>query len=96
MNRDAAWQLLTEYTKSDSLLKHAMAVEAAVRGYARRFARTRRPGAWSACSTTSTTSDGRRPRIIRFAAAKSCDERGYPEWVMRAISVARRLQRRAA
>ena len=36
-NRDAAWQLLTEYTKGDSLLKHALAVEAAVRGYARMF-----------------------------------------------------------
>ena len=31
LNRDAAWQLLTEYTKGDSLLKHAMGVEAAVR-----------------------------------------------------------------
>ena len=37
MNRDDAWQLLTEYTKSESLLKHALAVEAAVRGYARTF-----------------------------------------------------------
>src|SRR6185436_12790397 len=36
LNRDDAWTLLTEYTKSDSLLKHAMAVEAAVRGYARK------------------------------------------------------------
>jgi len=37
MTRDKAWALLTEYTKSESLLKHAMAVEASVRGYARRF-----------------------------------------------------------
>ena len=37
MQRDAAWALLTEYTKSDSLRKHAMGVEAAVRGYARKF-----------------------------------------------------------
>jgi len=37
LNRDDAWALLTEYTKSESLLKHAMAVEAAVRGYARKF-----------------------------------------------------------
>ena len=36
-SRDSAWQLLNEYTKSESLLKHAMAVEAAVRGYARKF-----------------------------------------------------------
>ena len=35
--RDDAWALLTEYTKSESLLKHALAVEAAVRGYARMF-----------------------------------------------------------
>ena len=37
LTRERAWALLTEYTKSESLLKHAMAVEAAVRGYARRF-----------------------------------------------------------
>src|SRR5438874_4137909 len=36
-NRPDAWLLLTAYTKSESLLKHAMAVEASVRGYARRF-----------------------------------------------------------
>ena len=35
--REAAWQLLTEWTQSDSLRKHALAVEAAVRGYARQF-----------------------------------------------------------
>jgi putative nucleotidyltransferase with HDIG domain len=37
LTREKAWALLTEYTKSESLLKHAMAVEASVRGYARRF-----------------------------------------------------------
>jgi putative nucleotidyltransferase with HDIG domain len=35
--REDAWRLLTEYTKSDSLLKHALAVEAAMRGYAAHF-----------------------------------------------------------
>ncbi len=38
MNRDEAWALLNEFTKSESLLKHAMAVEAAMRHYARHFA----------------------------------------------------------
>ncbi|MEO8428347.1 MAG: HDIG domain-containing metalloprotein [Verrucomicrobiota bacterium] len=33
MNRDEGWQLLTEFTKSESLLKHALAVEAAMRHY---------------------------------------------------------------
>lgn len=35
--RDHAWALLTEYTAGESLRKHALGVEAAVRGYARRF-----------------------------------------------------------
>src|SRR6188474_3925274 len=37
ISRDAAWALLTEWTQSESLRKHALAVEAAVRGYARKF-----------------------------------------------------------
>jgi predicted hydrolase (HD superfamily) len=37
ISRDAAWQLLTEWTTGESLRKHALAVEAAVRGYARTF-----------------------------------------------------------
>ena len=37
MTRDEAWQLLCEYTPSDSLRKHALSVEAAMRHYARHF-----------------------------------------------------------
>jgi putative nucleotidyltransferase with HDIG domain len=37
MTREEAWSLLNEYTKSDSLIKHALAVEAAMRHYAARF-----------------------------------------------------------
>ncbi|MBM3316512.1 MAG: HDIG domain-containing protein [Candidatus Eisenbacteria bacterium] len=35
--RDEAWELLTEHTSGESLIKHALAVEAAMRAYARRF-----------------------------------------------------------
>jgi putative nucleotidyltransferase with HDIG domain len=37
VTRDRAWETLTEYTKSEALLRHALAVEAAVRGYADRL-----------------------------------------------------------
>jgi putative nucleotidyltransferase with HDIG domain len=35
--RDDAWTLVTEYTGSDSLRRHMLAVEAAMRAYARRY-----------------------------------------------------------
>jgi putative nucleotidyltransferase with HDIG domain len=35
VTRDRAWETLTRYTKSEALLRHALAVEAAVRWYAR-------------------------------------------------------------
>jgi putative nucleotidyltransferase with HDIG domain len=37
MNRENAWCLLTEFTQSESLRKHALAVEACMRAYARKF-----------------------------------------------------------
>ena len=37
MTRNEAWNLLNEYTKSESLIKHALAVEAAMRHYAARL-----------------------------------------------------------
>ena len=37
MDRSRAWALLTEFTLTDSLRKHALAVEAAMRAYAARY-----------------------------------------------------------
>ena len=46
MDRDRAWVLLTEFTQSDSLRKHALAVEAAMRAYAVRYGQD--PETWGA------------------------------------------------
>ncbi|HET9322546.1 MAG TPA: HDIG domain-containing protein [Gaiellaceae bacterium] len=37
VTRDRAWDTLTRYTQSEALLRHALAVEAAVRAYARKL-----------------------------------------------------------
>jgi putative nucleotidyltransferase with HDIG domain len=37
IDREQAWCLLTEFTRSESLRKHALAVEACMRAYARKF-----------------------------------------------------------
>ena len=37
ISRDGAWVLFCEWTESDSLRKHALAVEAGMRAYARRY-----------------------------------------------------------
>src|SRR5437588_706242 len=37
MTRESAWGLLTEFTQSESLRKHALAVEACMRAYARKL-----------------------------------------------------------
>jgi putative nucleotidyltransferase with HDIG domain len=85
MNRDAAWQLLTEYTKSDSLLKHAMAVEAAVRGYARKFGENEED--WGVVALLHDFDYERWPTLGEHPV-KGCEilkEKEYPDWVMRAI-----------
>jgi len=85
MNRDEAWQLLTEYTKSDSLLKHAMAVEAALRGYARQFGEDEE--AWGIVGLLHDFDYERWPSLDDhpFRGCEILRERGYPDWVTRAI-----------
>jgi putative nucleotidyltransferase with HDIG domain len=44
VDRTAAWSILTEFTRSESLRKHALAVEASMRAYARKYRAD--PEAW--------------------------------------------------
>jgi predicted hydrolase (HD superfamily) len=85
MNRDAAWQLLTEYTKSESLLKHAMGVEAALRGYARTFGEDEEE--WGIVGLLHDFDYERwpTPEDHPFRGCEILRDRGYPEWMTRAI-----------
>ena len=85
VRRDEAWALLTEWTQSESLRKHALAVEAAVRGYAREFGEDE--DAWGVVALLHDFDYERYPDAADHPF-RGCDElrrRGYPEWVMRAI-----------
>jgi len=85
MNRDDAWALLTEYTKGDSLLKHALAVEAAVRGYARKFGEDQE--GWGMTALLHDFDYERWPTLGDHPnkGAEIMRAKGYPEWMIRAI-----------
>jgi putative nucleotidyltransferase with HDIG domain len=85
LDRAAAWALLTEWTASDSLRKHALAVEAAVRGYARLAGANEEE--WGVVALLHDFDYERYPTLGDHPN-KGCEHLrtlGYPEWVMRAI-----------
>jgi putative nucleotidyltransferase with HDIG domain len=85
LTRDAAWALLTEFTENENLRKHALAVEAAVRGYARLWGEDEE--AWGVVALLHDFDYERYPDLKDhpFRGAEIMRERGYPEWVIRAI-----------
>ena len=85
MNRDDAWSLLNEYTRSDSLLKHALSVEAAVRGYARKFGEDE--AGWGITALLHDFDYERWPTLgdHPYKGSEILREKGYPDWVIRAI-----------
>jgi putative nucleotidyltransferase with HDIG domain len=85
LTRENAWALLTGYTKSDSLLKHAMAVEAGLRHYARRFGEDEE--VWGFVGLIHDFDYERWPDAQNhpFRGVEILRERGVPEFVLRAI-----------
>ena len=84
-SRETAWALLTEWTQGESLRKHALAVEAAVRGYARKFGEDEE--AWGVVALLHDF-DYERYQTAADHPFRGCEElqrRGYPDWVTRAI-----------
>jgi predicted hydrolase (HD superfamily) len=85
LSRDDAWSLVTEYTQSESLRKHMLGVEAAVRGYARHFGENEDD--WGAVALLHDFDYERYPdqQNHPFRGVEILKAKGYPEWVTRAI-----------
>ena len=85
LTRETAWALLTEYTENENLRKHALAVEAAVRGYARLWGEDEE--AWGVVALLHDFDYDRWPSLEDhpFRGAEILRERGYPQWAIRAI-----------
>jgi putative nucleotidyltransferase with HDIG domain len=88
--RDDAWKLLCEYTQSDSLRKHMLAVEACVRAYARK--RGADEALWGLAALLHDFDYERWPNNDHAAdkehpaeGAKILRELGYSEEITRAI-----------
>jgi putative nucleotidyltransferase with HDIG domain len=88
--RDEAWKLLCEFTQSENLRKHALAVEACVRAYARKNGADEH--LWSLAALLHDFDYERWPNDAHSPdqehpaeGAKILRERGYPEEMIRAI-----------
>ena len=85
LSRDDALALMTEWTASDSLRKHMLAVEAAVRGYARMWGEPEEDWAVVALLHDFDYERYPDPADHPFRGVEVLREKGYPEWVTRAI-----------
>src|SRR5436309_9794152 len=87
-NREDAWELLCEYTKGDSLRKHALAVEAAMRACAVRYGGTNADvDEWGLVGLLHDFDYEMFPTADEhpFKGATIMCGRGYPDRIIRAI-----------
>jgi putative nucleotidyltransferase with HDIG domain len=83
--RDAAWCLLTEFTQSESLRKHALAVEVCMRAYARKFGGDQE--LWGVTGLLHDFDYERWPSLEDhpYRGNEILAERGWPEEIRRAM-----------
>jgi putative nucleotidyltransferase with HDIG domain len=84
-SREQAWGTLTRYTKSEALLRHALAVEAAVRAYARKFGEDEE--LWGVTALLHDFDYEIHPALDKHPqdGAPILREEGYPEEIVEAV-----------
>jgi len=84
-DRNAAWCLLTEFTQSESLRKHALAVEACMRAYARKFSADEE--LWGTVGLLHDFDYDKYPSVQEhpYKGNEILKERGYSDEICRAI-----------
>ncbi len=87
VSREEAWTLFTEWTESESLRRHVLAVEAAMRAYARRFGEDEE--LWAVTGLLHDLDYERYPDLEtghpRYALSE-LEAQGYPPEVVRAVA----------
>ena len=85
LSRDSAYALMTEYTQSESLRKHMLAVESAVRGYARLWKEPEED--WAVVALLHDFDYERWPdqQNHPYRGVEILKAQGYADWVTRAI-----------
>jgi putative nucleotidyltransferase with HDIG domain len=87
LSRDEAWTLFCEWTESESLRRHVLAVEAAMRAYARRFGEDEE--LWGLTGLLHDLDYERYPDLEtghpRHALAE-LERRGYPDELVRGVA----------
>ena len=86
LNRDNAFALLKEYTDSESLVRHGLAVEAAMRWYAEHFGESAAEiTAWGIAGLLHDIDWEKFPDNHPYEGNKILKEAGYPEEILTAI-----------
>ncbi|MEE9167998.1 MAG: HD domain-containing protein [Candidatus Neomarinimicrobiota bacterium] len=83
--RDEAWDLLSEYTDSDSLRRHALAMEHVMRKLAERYGED--PELWGITGLLHDFDYEKHPTMEEhpYVGNKVLEERGYPEALRTAV-----------
>jgi putative nucleotidyltransferase with HDIG domain len=84
-NRQEAWNLMCEYTQSESLRKHMLAVEACMRAYARKYGEDEEKWAIAGVLHDFDYEKYPTPEEHPFVGNRILEQRGYPEDIRRAI-----------